>query len=210
MIGVEEPMLVCGAIASTSAAWPITAPAESALDPDGETYTSTGTFAASIPFTIDRIDDESPPGVSISITTAATCSRSPRWTTPRMKSRVTGLTSEWNSATRTLAAAARAAPVRNSAARKAAKVRRRPRARRAFTSTPTVPTQSPASAGGRSRDPRPTRKDSVKQGRDGLSAKAVTATLSNAAVKPLLPALAALVARASRRRRDRFTLRDRP
>ena len=36
-IGVDEPMFVCGAIASTSAAWPITAPAESALDPDGAT-----------------------------------------------------------------------------------------------------------------------------------------------------------------------------
>ena len=37
VIGVEEPMFVCGAIASTSAAWPITAPAESALDPPGLT-----------------------------------------------------------------------------------------------------------------------------------------------------------------------------
>ena len=37
VIGVDEPMLVCGAIASTSAAWPITAPAESALDPLGLT-----------------------------------------------------------------------------------------------------------------------------------------------------------------------------
>ena len=62
VIGVDEPMFVCGAIASTSAAWPITAPAESALDPAGETYTSTGTFAASIPLTIERIEDESPPG----------------------------------------------------------------------------------------------------------------------------------------------------
>ncbi len=36
-IGVDDPMFVCGAIASTSAAWPITAPAESALDPGGAT-----------------------------------------------------------------------------------------------------------------------------------------------------------------------------
>jgi hypothetical protein len=36
-IGVDEPMFVCGAIARTSAAWPITAPAESALDPGGAT-----------------------------------------------------------------------------------------------------------------------------------------------------------------------------
>ena len=37
VIGVEEPMFVWGAIASTSAACPITAPAESALDPEGLT-----------------------------------------------------------------------------------------------------------------------------------------------------------------------------
>ena len=37
VIGVEEPMFVCGAIASTSAAMPITAPAESALEPGGAT-----------------------------------------------------------------------------------------------------------------------------------------------------------------------------
>ena len=36
-IGVDEPMFVCGAIASTSAAMPITAPAESALAPGGAT-----------------------------------------------------------------------------------------------------------------------------------------------------------------------------
>ena len=36
-IGVEEPMFVCGDIASTSAAIPITAPAESALAPGGAT-----------------------------------------------------------------------------------------------------------------------------------------------------------------------------
>ena len=36
-IGVEEPMFVWGAIARMSAAWPITAPAESALEPGGAT-----------------------------------------------------------------------------------------------------------------------------------------------------------------------------
>ena len=36
-IGVDEPMLVCGAIAATSAACAITAPAESALEPGGAT-----------------------------------------------------------------------------------------------------------------------------------------------------------------------------
>jgi hypothetical protein len=36
-IGVDEPMFVCGAIARMSAACPITAPAESALEPGGAT-----------------------------------------------------------------------------------------------------------------------------------------------------------------------------
>ena len=79
MIGVEEPMFVCGAIASTSADMPITAPAESALEPGGETYTTTGTVAARIAFTIFRIEDDRPPGVSMTMTTAAACSSSPRW-----------------------------------------------------------------------------------------------------------------------------------
>ena len=37
LIGVEEPMLVWGAIASTSAAWPIQTPAEAARAPPGVT-----------------------------------------------------------------------------------------------------------------------------------------------------------------------------
>src|SRR6185312_7547887 len=41
--------------------------------------------------------------------------------------------------------------------------------------------------------PLPGSKDSVKQGRDGLSAKAVAATLPATSVKPLLAALAVLV-----------------
>ena len=36
-MGVDEPMFVCGAIAATSAAIVITAPAESALEPGGAT-----------------------------------------------------------------------------------------------------------------------------------------------------------------------------
>ena len=36
-IGVEEPMFVCGAIASRSAAWLIQTPADAARDPGGET-----------------------------------------------------------------------------------------------------------------------------------------------------------------------------
>ena len=37
LIGVEEPMLVAGAIASTSAAWPIHTPADAARAPGGDT-----------------------------------------------------------------------------------------------------------------------------------------------------------------------------
>ncbi len=36
-IGVDEPRFVCGAIASTSAAWPIQTPAEAARAPSGAT-----------------------------------------------------------------------------------------------------------------------------------------------------------------------------
>ena len=36
-IGVDDPMFVCGAMAATSAAMVMTAPAESALEPGGAT-----------------------------------------------------------------------------------------------------------------------------------------------------------------------------
>src|SRR5262245_27307802 len=47
LIGVEEPMFVVGAIASTSAACAIHTPADAARAPSGETYTITGTFELS-------------------------------------------------------------------------------------------------------------------------------------------------------------------
>ena len=46
-IGVEEPMLEIGDIASTSAAWPTQTPAEAARAPCGVTYTITGILDAS-------------------------------------------------------------------------------------------------------------------------------------------------------------------
>src|SRR3954454_12596467 len=46
-IGVEEPMFVVGAIASTSAAWEIHTPADAARAPSGEAETVNGTFDAS-------------------------------------------------------------------------------------------------------------------------------------------------------------------
>ena len=47
LIGVDDPMFVCGAIASTSAAWPIQTPADAARAPSGATYTITGILEAS-------------------------------------------------------------------------------------------------------------------------------------------------------------------
>src|SRR5579884_1228681 len=46
-IGVDEPMFVVGAIASTSAASETQTPADAARAPSGETYTITGSFALS-------------------------------------------------------------------------------------------------------------------------------------------------------------------
>ena len=91
--GVDEPMFVCGAIAAMSADIAITAPAESALEPGGETYTITGTSAARKRLTIPRIDDASPPGVSRTRTTAANPSSSARSTAFSTYSCVTGLMS---------------------------------------------------------------------------------------------------------------------
>ena len=70
-MGVEEPMFVCGAIAAMSAAIAMTAPAESALDPGGATYRTTGTSEARHRFTIPRMEEASPPGVSSRTTTAS-------------------------------------------------------------------------------------------------------------------------------------------
>ena len=46
-IGVDEPMFVVGAIASTSAASDTHTPADAAREPLGDTYTITGSFAFS-------------------------------------------------------------------------------------------------------------------------------------------------------------------
>ena len=46
-IGVDEPMFVVGAIASTSAASETQTPADAARDPFGDTYTITGSLAFS-------------------------------------------------------------------------------------------------------------------------------------------------------------------
>src|SRR5437763_11868229 len=62
-IGVAEPMFVSGAIAATSAASVMYAPAEPARAPFGETYTTTGIGAAAMSWMIERIESDRPPGV---------------------------------------------------------------------------------------------------------------------------------------------------
>ena len=57
-------MLVCGAIAATSAASVMYRPADAARAPFGDTYTTTGIGAARMSLIILRIDSSNPPGVS--------------------------------------------------------------------------------------------------------------------------------------------------
>ena len=56
---------MAGAIAATLVDSRMNVPAEAARAPDGETYPITGTFAFKIACVICRIDESSPPGVSI-------------------------------------------------------------------------------------------------------------------------------------------------
>ncbi len=70
LIGVDEPMFVSGAIASTSAASEIHTPADAARAPAGATYTITGIRSVSSRCTILRIESSRPPGVSRTITAA--------------------------------------------------------------------------------------------------------------------------------------------
>ena len=81
---------------------------------------------------MSRIEEPRPPGVSISITTAAKPSSSPRWIASSRYSCVTGLTSFSNSATRTLGGVAAAAEPENAAAAASAARAIRPRRRGAF------------------------------------------------------------------------------
>jgi len=66
--GWAAPMLVPGAMAAIWEAKVMKTPAEAALAPLGETYTTTGTWLFIIALTIWRIDLSSPPGVSSFIT----------------------------------------------------------------------------------------------------------------------------------------------
>ena len=70
LIGVDEPMFVCGAMPRKSAASAIQTPAEPAVEPFGPTHTSTGSFAFSSQSTILSFDCSSPPGVFRTITAA--------------------------------------------------------------------------------------------------------------------------------------------
>ena len=72
LIGVDEPMFVFGAIASTSAACAIQTPADAARAPAGRDVDDHRDLQATSSWlTILRIDSSSPPGVSSTITAAA-------------------------------------------------------------------------------------------------------------------------------------------
>jgi hypothetical protein len=70
LIGVAAPMLVPGDIAATSPAMVTNTPADAARAPPGVTQVRIGTREASMRFTMSRMLLSSPPGVSISITSA--------------------------------------------------------------------------------------------------------------------------------------------
>jgi hypothetical protein len=61
---LAEPMFVWGAIAATSAASVMKAPAEAPRAPSGEIQTTTGIGASMMSLMISRIEESSPPGVS--------------------------------------------------------------------------------------------------------------------------------------------------
>ena len=63
--GVEAPTFVAGAIAATWVAIKMNVPAEAARAPDGDTYPITGIVDAWMALMISRIEESSPPGVSI-------------------------------------------------------------------------------------------------------------------------------------------------
>src|SRR5438067_1639499 len=79
-MGWAEPMLVPGAIASTSAAWATKSPAEAARAPLGYTYTMTGTLELRRLVTISSIEVEIPPGVFMTTRSASAWSDSARLT----------------------------------------------------------------------------------------------------------------------------------
>jgi hypothetical protein len=73
--GCAAPITVLGAIAFSWQAIMMKVPAEAARAPEGPVQHSTGTFEAWMALTMVRIDESSPPGVSMRIATAASPSR---------------------------------------------------------------------------------------------------------------------------------------
>ena len=70
--GDAAPMFVTGAIAATCADAAMKVPADAALAPEGETYTTTGTGDSWIAPTMSRVELSRPPGVSsVTIATRA-------------------------------------------------------------------------------------------------------------------------------------------
>src|SRR5205085_5749684 len=73
LTGCADPMLVPGAITATSAASVMYIPADAARAPEGETNTTTGTFAAIVRWMMSRIEVSRPPGVSMVMISAVAC-----------------------------------------------------------------------------------------------------------------------------------------
>src|SRR5438105_3295188 len=107
-MGWAEPMLVPGAIASTSAAWATKSPAEAARAPLGYTYTMTGTLELRRLVTISSIEVEIPPGVFMTTRSASAWSDSARLTAFCMYDDITLLMSPLRSACSMWGVAARA------------------------------------------------------------------------------------------------------
>jgi len=73
--GCAAPISVPGAIAFTGQASMMNVPADAARAPDGPVQQITGTFEPRIDWTMWRIDESNPPGVSMVSSTAASRSR---------------------------------------------------------------------------------------------------------------------------------------
>jgi len=69
--GCAAPMLLEGAIAAMCAASVMNTPAEPARAPGGPTHTTTGTLADSSACTMSRVEERSPPGVSMRMISAS-------------------------------------------------------------------------------------------------------------------------------------------
>ena len=83
--GCAAPMLLEGAIVATWAARVMKTPAEPARAPGGPTHSTTGTLAVSSAWTMSRVVERTPPGVSRRTTRASAPFSSASWMAPIRK-----------------------------------------------------------------------------------------------------------------------------